>query len=131
MPRKTATQSSRKPSRKRAAKRGPSQSDVIRLTALQLAILASIERGPKREQYGSRIIQDVAADLGLDSMPLATVYTALRRLEHRGLLHSRWGAPGPDGGNRRRFYRADPVAAKALRTLARALSRRGGGRSRR
>ena len=77
-----------------------------------------------REQYGSRIIQDVADDLKLDEMPLATVYTALRRLEQRGFLSSRWGPPGPDGGNRRRFYKVVPAAAKAARRIGKVLVRR-------
>jgi len=122
----------KKPTRKARRRPAPVEGELIRLTALQLAILASIETGPRREQYGSVIIQDVVADLALRDLPLATVYTALRRLESRGLLVSRWGEPGPDGGNRRRFYKATPVAAKALRTLARALGQRvGGGASRR
>ena len=110
------------------------QGELIRLTALQLAIIASIESGPKREQYGSRIIQDVAEDLALNEMPLATVYTALRRLEQRKMLTSRWGAPGPDGGNRRRFYRVTPDATRAARLIGTVLSSRlslGGGKKKR
>ena len=98
--------------------------ELIRLTALQLAIIASIESGPKKEQYGSRIIEDVARDLKLDELPLATVYTALRRLEQRGLLTSRWGEPGPTGGNRRRWYRATTDAAKAARMVGKVLDKR-------
>ena len=110
---------------KKIRKNGVShEGEMIRLTALQLAIIASIESGPKKEQYGSRIIQDVASDLDLSAMPLATVYTALRRLESRGMLKSRWGNPGPDGGNRRRFYKAAPVASGAARTMARILGGR-------
>ena len=100
------------------------EGELIRLTALQLAIIASIESGPKREQYGSRIIQDVAEDLDLNAMPLATVYTALRRLEERQMLTSRWGAPGPDGGNRRRFYKVTPDAARAARLVGGILASR-------
>lgn len=103
------------------------EGELIRLTALQLAIVASIESGPKKEQYGSRIIQDVADDLSLGEMPLATVYTALRRLEQRKMLTSRWGAPGPEGGNRRRFYRATPAAVRATKVMERILSTRMGG----
>ena len=109
------------------------EGELIRLTALQLAIVASIESGPKREQYGSRIIQDVAEDLELQEMPLATVYTALRRLEQRKMLTSRWGAPGPEGGNRRRFYRATPAAVRATRMVGKTIATRvdlGAGRKR-
>ncbi len=114
---------------KKTATRPPAEDgELIRLTALQLAIIASIESGPKREQYGSRIIQDVADDLALDEMPLATVYTALRRLEQRKMLTSRWGAPGPDGGNRRRFYRVTAPAARAARTVSAVLAKRLGKR---
>jgi len=107
------------------------EGELIRLTALQLAIIASIESGPKREQYGSRIIQDVADDLELKDLPLATVYTALRRLEQRRMLTSRWGAPGPDGGNRRRFYRVTPDAARATRVVGRILAARLDGKGKR
>lgn len=100
------------------------EGELIRLTALQLAIVASIESGPKREQYGSRIIQDVADDLDLKEMPLATVYTALRRLEQRKMLTSRWGPPGPDGGNRRRFYKVTPDATRAAKLVGSILATR-------
>ena len=110
--------------KKSTRRQTPTDGELIRLTALQLAMLASIETGPRREQYGAVIIQDVATDLRLKNLPLATVYTALRRLEQRGLLTSRWGKPGPDGGNRRRFYKTTTVAGKALRTLAKALGQR-------
>ncbi len=85
----------------------------MRLTALHLAIIASLESGSKREQYGVKIIDDVARDLKLDELELSTVYTALRRLEQRGILSSRWGPSGPSGGNHRRYYRAAPDAARA------------------
>ena len=114
-------------SRTQTARRLPparAEGELIRLTALQVAIIASIESGPKREQYGSRIIEDVAVDLQLAELPLATVYTALRRLEQRGLLSSRWGEPGPSGGNRRRFYRAAPEAIRAARMVGRVLDER-------
>jgi DNA-binding PadR family transcriptional regulator len=109
---------------KKVKRKTSSEGELIRLTALQLAIIASIESGPKREQYGSRIIQDVASDLALHDMPLATVYTALRRLEQRGMLVSRWGEPGPDGGNKRRFYRAAAEARDAARAMSRVLASR-------
>ena len=116
------------PAKKTTTRPPAADGELIRLTALQLAIIASIESGPKREQYGSRIIQDIAEDLALEEMPLATVYTALRRLELRKMLTSRWGAPGPDGGNRRRFYRVTPAAVKAARMIATVLSKRLGKR---
>jgi DNA-binding PadR family transcriptional regulator len=109
---------------KKTKKPSSAEGELIRLTALQLAIIASIESGPKREQYGSRIIQDVANDLALREMPLATVYTALRRLESRGMLTSRWGAPGPEGGNKRRFYRAAAQATDAAKTMGKVLGTR-------
>ena len=109
---------------RKSSKSKPREGELIRLTALQLAIVASIESGPRREQYGSRIIQDVADDLSLLELPLATVYTALRRLEQRGMLVSRWGPPGAEGGNRRRFYRATPETARAARVVGQLLGRR-------
>jgi hypothetical protein len=86
---------------KKSRQRAPAQDgELVRLTALQLAIVASIESGPKREQYGSRI------------------------LEERQMLVSRWGAPGPEGGNRRRFYKVTPEAAKAARMVGTVLANR-------
>ena len=111
-------------SKKARTRPAAADGELIRLTALQLAIIASIESGPKHEQYGSRIIQDVANDLALTEMPLATVYTALRRLEQRRLLTSRWGSPGPEGGNRRRFYRVTPEASRGARLVGGVLATR-------
>lgn len=109
-----------------SARKRLGEAELVRLTALQLAVLGSIESAPKREQYGSAVIRDVTADLALEDLPLATVYTALRRLEERGLLTSRWGPPGKGGGNNRRFYKSTPAARRAFKDVARALAARAG-----
>lgn len=49
------------------------------------------------------------------SVAVGTVYTALQRLEQRGLLSSRVGEPTPQrGGRRKRYYRLEPAGARAL-----------------
>jgi DNA-binding PadR family transcriptional regulator len=52
------------------------------------------------------------------------IYTALERLEKRGLVSSRFGEPTPErGGKRKKFYRIEAAGLAALRT-ARALLQR-------
>jgi PadR family transcriptional regulator PadR len=49
------------------------------------------------------------------SVAVGAVYTALQRLEDRGLVSSRVGEPTPErGGRRKRYYRLEPAGAKAL-----------------
>lgn len=49
------------------------------------------------------------------SVAVGAVYTALQRLEDRGLVTSRVGEPTPErGGRRKRYYRLEPEGAKAL-----------------
>ena len=84
------------------------------LDGLILAVLAS---GPL---HGYAVIEELKQRSGGElSLPEGTVYPALHRLEHAGLLASGWS----DGSRRRRVYR---LTAKGTRELG---TRRGEWRS--
>lgn len=52
------------------------------------------------------------------------IYTALDRLEQRGLVKSALGDPTPErGGKRKRMYRLRPAGATALRAAESALAK--------
>ena len=54
---------------------------------------------------------------------MGALYTALDRLQSRGLVSSRLGAPTPErGGRPKRFYRLEPEGARALAESIRVLS---------
>lgn len=54
------------------------------------------------------------------------IYTALGRLEARGFVLSRFGAPTPErGGKRKKFYRLTPEGATAVSESQQQLSRLG------
>jgi DNA-binding PadR family transcriptional regulator len=62
---------------------------------------------------------------GRDVSPGA-IYTALTRLERRGLVTSRFGDPTPErGGKRKKYYRLEPRGATAVREAHQQLSRLG------
>ncbi len=63
-------------------------------------ILASLSL---QDGYGYQINKDIySATAGQYEMKEATLYTAFRRLEQTGLIHSYWGSG--DVGARRRYY---------------------------
>jgi transcriptional regulator len=75
------------------------------LDALILAVLAD---GPL---HGYAIIEEMKRrSSGSLSLPEGTVYPALHRLEHAGLLASAWS----DGNRRRRVYRLTPRGKREL-----------------
>jgi PadR family transcriptional regulator PadR len=54
------------------------------------------------------------------------IYTALTRLERRGFVRSRFGAPTPErGGKRKKYYRLEPKGATAVRDAQQQLTRLG------
>jgi len=62
-------------------------------------LLATLQAGPL---HGYAIVQELRARSdGAFDLPEGTVYPALHRLEHAGLLASRWEVVG---GRRRRVY---------------------------
>jgi PadR family transcriptional regulator, regulatory protein PadR len=66
------------------------------------------------DAYGVTIRRDIEERTGRAVSPGA-LYTALARLERRGLVASRLGDPTPErGGKRKRLYRVQPAGERAL-----------------
>jgi DNA-binding PadR family transcriptional regulator len=66
------------------------------------------------DAYGVTIRQDIEGRTGRAIAPGA-LYTALDRLEKRGLVSSRLGDPTPErGGKRKRLYTVRPAGERAL-----------------
>jgi PadR family transcriptional regulator PadR len=85
----------------------------------QLLLLALL---PGDESYGVEIRRAIEERTGRTVSPGA-VYTALDRLERRGLVVSRLADPTPErGGKRKRYYRLEAAGEKLLRESQRALA---------
>ena len=90
----------------------------------QLLLLAL--RGAGAETYGVEIRKSIEERSGRTVSPGA-IYTALDRLERRGLVVSRLGEPTPErGGKRKRYYRLEAAGEHLLRESQRALARMAG-----
>lgn len=69
------------------------------------------------DAYGVTVRQEIEARTGREISPGA-LYTALSRLEKRGLVSSRLGDPTPErGGKRKRLYSIQPAGERALARL--------------
>jgi PadR family transcriptional regulator, regulatory protein PadR len=78
----------------------------------QLILFALIRLGA--DAYGVTIRNQIEARAGRAVSPGA-LYTALDRLEKRGLVASRLGDPTPQrGGKRKRLYTLQPAGERAL-----------------
>lgn len=78
-----------------------------------LVLLAILRLG--KDAYGIPILDEVSSRSGRD-VSRATVYVALKRLEHKGLVASRLGESTPErGGRAKRFFKLKPSGLKALR----------------
>jgi PadR family transcriptional regulator len=87
----------------------------------QLILLAILRLG--NEAYGVTIRAELADRAGRDVAPGA-LYTALERLETKGLITSRMGDPTPQrGGRAKRYVTVSAAGIKALRRALRAYSR--------
>jgi PadR family transcriptional regulator, regulatory protein PadR len=94
-----------------------------------LVLLAVLRLGD--EAYGLTIRRELATHTGRD-VSAGAIYTALARMEQRGLVHSWLGEPTASrGGRAKRYYRVRPDgeaaiarAQAALRSLGRNLGRR-------
>ena len=70
----------------------------------ELVVLLAMLR-LKREAYGLPIFEEIGARIGRD-VALGSVYAALGRLEDKGYVTSRLGAPTAErGGKAKRFFR--------------------------
>jgi PadR family transcriptional regulator, regulatory protein PadR len=78
----------------------------------QRILLALIRLGA--EAYGVTIRDEIETRTGRPISPGA-LYTALTRMEKRGLVASRLGEPTPErGGKRKRLYTVQPAGERAL-----------------
>ena len=86
----------------------------------QLILLALMRLGP--DAYGATVRREIEEHAGRE-VSISAVYTTLDRLERKGLVRSRIGAPTPErGGRRRRHFELLPLGARSLRDAYRALT---------
>jgi transcriptional regulator len=77
---------------------------------LDMIVLAALAPGPA---HGYAVIEEIKRRSGeAFTLPEGTVYPALHRLEHAGLLSSRWVTA--DSGRRRRVYALTRQGNRAL-----------------
>ena len=76
---------------------------------LDALLLAALEDGPR---HGYAVMEALRKSTGgrLD-LPTGTIYPALHRLEHAGLIAGSWSVAA---GRRRRLYQLTPAGARAL-----------------
>src|SRR5438093_13239717 len=86
----------------------------------QLILLALMRLGP--DAYGATVSREIAEHAGRE-VSISAVYTTLDRLERKGLVRSRIGAPTPErGGRRRRHFELLPLGSRSLRDAYGALT---------
>jgi len=77
---------------------------------LDMIVLAALAPGPA---HGYAVIEEIKRRSGeAFELPEGTVYPALHRLEHAGLLSSRWVTA--ESGRRRRVYALTRQGSRAL-----------------
>lgn len=80
----------------------------------QLILFAVLQLGD--DAYGVAIRETIEAHTGR-TVSSGAIYTALGRLEDRGMVRSRTGGPTPGrAGRPRKYYRLRPEGARALQT---------------
>jgi PadR family transcriptional regulator PadR len=78
----------------------------------QLVLLALVRLGP--DAYGLTIRQEIEERTSR-TVSAGALYTALDRMERRGLVTSRLGDPTPQrGGKRKRLYTLEAAGERAL-----------------
>lgn len=83
----------------------------------KLLLLAILRLGDNA--YGAAIFDELAERTQRDTSPGA-VYVALRRLEAKGMVRSRSGAPTPErGGRSKKIYAMERAGLAALREAQR------------
>lgn len=88
----------------------------------QLLMWSLLRLADGDETYGARIRKEIEDRTGRTVSPGA-VYTALDRLEQRGLVTSWLGEPTAQrGGKRKRHYRLLPPGIAELRSMSDALA---------
>ncbi len=95
----------------------------------QLVLFAVLRLG--KGAYGVTIKGEIAERTGRE-VSIGSIYTALHRLEKRGLVRAWMGSPTSErGGRRKRHYELLPAGAKALSAAYKALSSMAQGTARR
>lgn len=83
----------------------------------KLLLLAVLQLG--EDAYGAAIFEELKRRTDRDTSPGA-VYVTLRRLEKKGMVRSRAGAPTPErGGRTKRLYSLEAPGLAALRDARR------------
>lgn len=86
-------------------------------------VLLSILALENDEAYGMRIRDELRETAGRD-VAVPTVYSALDRLESKGLVTSELGEPTPErGGRAKKLFRVEPAGIEALRASRARLER--------
>jgi PadR family transcriptional regulator, regulatory protein PadR len=92
------------------------------LSTLDLLVMLAVLR-LDGQAYGVPIADAVGAARGRP-VSMAAVYTALERLEERGLIVSEVGAPTAErGGRAKRFMHVTPQGLSAVKATRRALTK--------
>ena len=85
----------------------------------QMVLLAILRR--KNDAYGIDVRDEIQGRTGRN-VSYGAVYTALDRLERKGLVRHRMGEPLPErGGRARKYFEVTPEGAQALRSTRAAL----------
>jgi DNA-binding PadR family transcriptional regulator len=80
----------------------------------ELILLALLRLGP--DAYGLAVRREIEERTARE-VSTGALYTALKRLEERGLVSSRMGEPTPErGGRRKRHYQLEAPGILALRS---------------
>ena len=88
----------------------------------QLLLIAVLRLGPQ-DAYGMRIRKELE-DKGNRTVSPGAIYTALERLERRGLVSSWLGESSPQrGGKRKRHYSLEVAGVAEIRSIHEAFSR--------
>ena len=96
------------------------------LGQLELMVLLAVVR-PEGEAYGVQISKSIEEASGRE-VSQASVYVALERLEHKGLITSRLGEPTPQrGGRARRYFKPTASGLREARAACNTLGRLSGG----
>jgi PadR family transcriptional regulator PadR len=91
----------------------------------QLILLALVRLGA--DAYGASIRTEIERRTGR-TISAGALYTALDRMEKRGLVISRLGDPTPErGGKRKRLYTLQPTGERALARVYESLRLMAGG----
>jgi DNA-binding PadR family transcriptional regulator len=108
--------------RKRLAEDDVRDARTPRLGTFELVVLLALMQ-LKDEAYGLPIVGEIESRVGRGVAP-GSVYAALSRLEEKGFVSSRLGAPTAErGGKAKRYFRVTPAGAQEVDDVRRTLVR--------